>query len=274
MMKWTRTFLLGSALILLTNTVVLGGAAYNRSGEPESQLRLSQRELQPDRWAQNKDNSGITLRLNWRIEQQKYNETGYAGRWGSPAWLDQTKMAELGFDVVKIIADAGNFRREPTRSREVLLVLELNQQAYQHSLQLSEAYAQQAKVLQLANPGKDEFKRRAESAEERLKQERQDNSRLFVVDAGLDRQKLRTAYPDRARYAIVHGRIHPNVDRSENKSRVSGSNVVLYSDKVNVPLEYRQVFEKDVPYEVVVAFGKRLEPWIIGASRTAAGNSQ
>lgn len=274
MMKWSRTLLLGGALILLTNAVVLGGAAYNRSAEPESQLRLSQRELQQNRWAQNKDNSGITLRLNWRIALYDEDDTGSAGGWGSPVWLDQSKMAGLGFDVARISSDAGNFRREPAGSREVLLVLGLNQQAYQHSLRQSEAYAEQARVLQLANPGKEEFKRRAENAEERLKQERQENSRLFVVDAGLDQQQLRMAYPDRASYAIVHGLIHPSVDHSESKLRIGGAIGEVCSEKINVPFDYRQVFEKSAPYEVVVAFGKRLEPWITGATRTAADNSQ
>lgn len=274
MMKWSRTLLLGGALILLTNAVVLGGAAYNRSAEPESQLRLSQRELQQNRWSQNKDNSGITLRLNWRIARYEDDDTGSAGGWGIPVWLDQVKMAELGFDVSQIAVDAGNLRRDDARSREVLLVLELNQRAYKHALQRAVEYAEQTRILMRVNPSKEEFQRRAKGAEERLKREQESNSRLFVVDAGLDQQKLRMAYPDRASYAIVHGLIHPRVHHSESKLRVEGAISEVDSEKITVPLEYRLVFEKDAPYEVVVAFGKRLEPWITGAYGTAAANSQ
>jgi hypothetical protein len=57
MKKWTVTLIAGSALILLTNAVVLSGAAYNRSGDAESQMRLSQRELQHYRLYEHKDNS-------------------------------------------------------------------------------------------------------------------------------------------------------------------------------------------------------------------------
>jgi hypothetical protein len=39
------TLLAGGALILLVNAVALTGVYLNRSGEPESRLRLSEREL-------------------------------------------------------------------------------------------------------------------------------------------------------------------------------------------------------------------------------------
>src|SRR5690606_12121573 len=45
------TFALGAAIILAANAVALGGVAWNRSGEPESRVALSQRELaRPPEW--------------------------------------------------------------------------------------------------------------------------------------------------------------------------------------------------------------------------------
>ncbi len=41
----TLTIAIGAALILVANGVALTGVAYNRSGEPDSRLNLSQREL-------------------------------------------------------------------------------------------------------------------------------------------------------------------------------------------------------------------------------------
>src|SRR4030067_1545641 len=105
MMKWSHTLIAGSVLILLTNAVALVGAAYNRSGDPESRLHLSQRELQNYRWNEIRDNSGITLTLNWRVAREapaQRNDYGVgysAGKWGTPTWLDKAKMSELGFDV-------------------------------------------------------------------------------------------------------------------------------------------------------------------------------
>lgn len=272
MMKWPRTLIAGSVLILLTNAVALIGASYNRSDEPESRLQLSHRELQHYRWNE-KDNSGITLTLNWRVAPAQKNEYGMGysnGRWGAPAWLDKAKMAELGFDVVKLASKSENGRRNyEAQPREVLLVLELNDRAYQQELQRAKEFTGQARVIQAGNPNSEEFKRRAKNAEENYKNEQQTNSRLFVIDAGVDLLKLRATYPDRTRYAIVHGLIRPNVAFGQD-GRLGGAISELHAEHINVPFNFRQVFETTAPFEVTVAFGKRLEPWITGASRSLA----
>ena len=269
-MKWSHTLIAGSALILLTNAVVLLGAAYNRSDDPDSRLLLSQRELQHYRWSELKDNSGITLTLNWRIAQAQQNEYGpgiSAGKWGTPAWLDKAKMTELGFDVVKLAgtSESGRHYKE-SLPREALLVLEMNDRAYLQELKRAKDYAEQAGALQAGNPGSDEFKRRARSAEENYQREQNQNSRLFVIDAGVDLQKLRAAYPDRNRYAIVHGLIRPNIAYGK-EGKIDGTISELHAERINVPFNFRQVFDNAAPYEVTIAFGKRLEPWITGASR-------
>ncbi|HEX5337851.1 MAG TPA: DUF4824 family protein [Gallionella sp.] len=270
MMKWSRTLIAGSALILLVNAVALGGAAYNRSGEPESRLRLTQRELQHSQWSRMKDNSGITLTLNWRVSREdaaQPNDFGsgyYDGRWGAPAWLDRAKMSALGFDVADMSGSDRQARK--MQSREALLVLELDGPTWQQALQRASVYAEQAKVLLAANPDSVELKQKAKTAEENYQREAQTNSRLFVVDAGLDLPKLRAAYPDRARYAIVHGLIRPQLRQDKSGMRITGVIGELYAEHINVPLNYRQVFETAAPYEATVAFGKRLEPWIVAAS--------
>jgi len=273
MMKWPHTLIAGSALILLTNAVALVGAAYNRSGEPESQLQLSQRELQHYRWNA-KDNSGITLTLDWRIAPARQNDSDpeyYAGKWGAPAWLGKAKLAELGFDVARLVSTPENHRHyREALPGEALLVLELNDKTYQQELKHAKDYAEQARALQVANPKSDEFKRRAESAEKSYQRELNNNSRLFVVDAGVDMQKLRAAYPDRTRYAIVHGLVRPDIVYGKG-GKIGGHIDELHAEHINVPFNFRQVFEKVAPYEVTVAFGKRLEPWIVGASSGLAG---
>ena len=274
MKKSTRILLVGSALILLTNAVVLLGAAYNRSEEPESVLRLSQRELQHTRRSNFKDNSGITLSLNWRImPEDSPQNNGYgmgysAGRWGKPAWLNKAKLAELGFDVGRLATtpEYGRRNRE-ARSREALLVLELDDQAYRQALARAEAHVEQSREALAGKPDSKEFQQRLKSAEESLKREQTSNSRLFVIDAGLDLQKLRGTYPDRSRYAIVHGLIHPMVLREKNDIQLGGNISELHPERINVPLDLREVFEGGGLFEVTVAFGKRLEPWLVAASK-------
>lgn len=242
-MKWPHTLIAGSALILLTNAVALGGAGYNRSGEAESQLAFTQRELNQS--YSGSDNSGITLSLNWRIATK--NGKYFDGRWETPVWLDKAKMVELGFDMDKFSAQSGSLQRGDAGAREVLLVLELNGQTYQQALQRAKENLEQT-----SPKGK-------KDAEENYQDELLRNSRLFVIDAGTDLSKLRTTYPDRGRYAIVHGLIHLYALGNISK---------LHAEFVNVPLRYRQVFEGGSPFDATVAFGKRLEPWIVAAMKT------
>lgn len=275
MKKWTRTLLAGSALIVLTNAVALFGVSSNRGDTPESQLTLTQRELQSSSWNFGRDNSGITLRLNWRFEtaeQKNYDYGVYSGQWGMPAWLNQAKMAELGFDVDKL-GTAESERRHRDTSKEVLLVLELDGPAYQHQLQRVREYAENERAQLEAVPNSDEHKRKTRTAEQNYQQEQTRNSRLFVVDAGLDLQKLRATYPDRARYAIVRGLIRPyTMNNEKNETRIGGTISEVYGTLINVPFERRHIFNNSAPYEVTVAYGKRLEPWILAASRSAAPN--
>lgn len=275
-MKRSHTLIAGSALILLTNAVALSGVSYNRSGDPESQLQLTQRELQHSTWRSDKDNSGITLTLNWRFEQADINDSSfgmYTSRWGMPVWLDNVKMAELGFEVDKLASTAEHGRSyKEALPKEALLVLELNDKAYQHQLQRSNGYVGQLRKLLTENPNSEEFKRRAKDAEENYLYEQNKASRLFVIDAGLDLQTLRAAYPDHSRYAIVHGLIRPTTVREKNETRIGGNISELHAERINVPLTHRQAFNDPASYEVTVAFGKRLEPWIIAAARGAVTN--
>ncbi|HPU80578.1 DUF4824 family protein, partial [Accumulibacter sp.] len=64
MIAWNRgrTLAAGAALILLTNIVALSGVIINRTGEPESRLMLSARELSlPYRGYRQAENSGLAL---------------------------------------------------------------------------------------------------------------------------------------------------------------------------------------------------------------------
>ena len=106
------------------------------------------------------------------------------------------------------------------------------------------------------------------------------DTRLFAVDAGLDRPALRARYPDRAMYAIVRGRISPMRDRVEDD--LGGFIDELSVGDVNVPLEMRPVFDgvvgrngylrsmPTVRFDATVMFGQRAEPWLANAARTEA----
>jgi hypothetical protein len=279
MKKWSpiHTLMAGIALILITNAIALAGVVYNRSGSPESTLQLTQRELQlPYDWRDTSEDSGITLNLRWRVlgrEAGTANDSdmGYPYLGWEPAWLDKAKLASLGFDISE--------QAEITRStqfyekqlpKDVLLVLELDGAAYREALKRAHVYSERIAAKLAAYPNNDEIRKKAKEGGEYLEREESENSRLFVIDAGLDRATLRAHYPDRNHYAIVRGqiRIEPAC-----KGYIRGISI----DRINVLAVYRRLFEpmfRDHPryqrhqkagYTVTIAYGERLEPWIIAA---------
>jgi hypothetical protein len=283
-MTWSRrhTLALGVALVVATNAVALFGVAYNRSGTPESELRLSQRELRPPfEWGLQKENSGLSLKLLWRVANRDAGKRGVANDygWGAiPAWFDRAKLTELGFDVSRSGATpAGRRYYAMLRSREVYLVLELAGAPYQAALDAARARAEQRKSDALAHPGDAKLKAQADFSESQLFHEEHEASRLFVIDAGLDAKALSAKYADRSRYAIVRGRVRPTLQGDS----VGGTVAAVINDSVNVPLDLRKVFEGVPPrsygfgqrymgprFEATVAFGKRFEPWLVGVARS------
>jgi hypothetical protein len=277
-MNWQRRHALvaGLALVAITNVIALGGVAWNRTGEPESVLDLTERELwMPYTWSVNKDNSGLALEIQWRMlgpengSDYLYSVTLHGS--GEPEWLDESKMSALGFDVTLPIEDAGgkwNSRYQRQLSREVLLVLEFDGQSYQHAVARATRAAKAIEARNKSGRGK-------RDAEEMLNREKRESSRLFVVDAGLDRHSLRAQYPDRTKYAIVRGLVRPSVTA---KKRARGGTVQkLSTGDIQVPLGMRRAFEAFTSGEperrqgmepllrMRLAFGQRLEPWLVSA---------
>ena len=285
-MRWSRahTVIAGAGLIALTNAVALIGVAYNRSGEPDAVLMLTQRELRaPYRWWRDRD-SGISLALLWRVQAEESADeidTGqYASYGGTAKWLTKAKLSELGFDVSHAAdSERGRWRYERQLPREVLLVLELDGPAYREARERAEPHADREEALRAANPDKKEFERRSKEARDRLDREQRQYSRLFVIDAGLDASALRSKYPDRVRYAVARGQVTPTVIGASGSHQLSGHIGRLSIDEINVPLQFRNVFEHPLPdgagardparFNATVAFGKRLEPWLTAAARSS-----
>jgi hypothetical protein len=257
----------GGFLLAFTNVVVLGGVAYNRLQPPDSVLALTERELGPQ-WSwmwRERENSGMSLRLEYRVESAR---------------LDRDKLAALGFDVAPPLTDANaenHYRR--MLGRDVLLVLELDGPARARSLEAARSLLARQERESDANPGRDDNAQRLQSARQGLASEEQAASRLFIVDAGLNQTMLREIYPDRAHYAIVHGTIRPLVMRDGTSSTIVGAVTAVDCESIHVPLEFRATFPVDHPaggmaaytvwpeqirpFTLQLAFGRRLEPWIL-----------
>ena len=279
-MNWNRRSATwaGLALVVLTNAVALGGAAYNRMGEPQGTLKLGERELSPPyAWNRMTENSGLTLQLRWRslpaAASTPRGRTVY-GNDRNPGWLDARKMRELGFDANAIPTAHpfdNPFSSHRQLPRDVFVVLELDGPAYQESLRRAEAAVDPASA---ASAPRDASRQQAQVA---LESDQRTETRLFAVDAGLDGSVLRARYPDRTMYAIVRGRVSPMRDRVSDK--LGGYIDGLGVDEINVPLQLRPVFEGVEPlntfgggkpavhFDATVVFGQRSEPWLAAAAR-------
>jgi hypothetical protein len=267
----------GLALIVLTNAVTLGLVAWNRSGEPDAVLTLSERELdRPWNSAVHRgENSGLALTLRWRVAPANsatpVPDAAEVDAWmyGADAhWLDEAKLAELG------VPPQRDARRYRGRSYPVLLVLELDGAAYRQALARARQHLAAETALRDANPAATEFAERVKRAGDRLHEQESEASRLFVIDAGLDAEALRARHPDRRRTAIVAGRIRPGWHDPRAKTPPHGYIERLDAATVNVPQALRAAVPRDAGshrrapesaasrFEAEIAFGRRLEPWL------------
>lgn len=252
--------LAGLALILLSNAVALAGVWYNRQGEPESRLLLSHRELHRNWDGPRQENSGLSLRLDWRLPLREVpkRDSCYNGR-----GLTKAQLQAVG------LPSSGSVPRQDTR--RAWAMLELDGPHYQQSLQQAERHLQKAHAKLQELPDDKERRQEEKAAREALANERDKESRLFLVGVGLNAEALRQRYPDRRRYALLRGtaRVWQNC-YSETVSTLSGS-FDPSNASINVPHAWRQLLAErlpehygnaNAPFTAEISFGQRLEPWI------------
>ncbi|WP_052659140.1 DUF4824 family protein [Pseudomonas sp. LFM046] len=258
-MKTRAALLSGLVLIGLTHAIALAGVWYNRSGEPESRLLLSERELQRSYdWSQH-ESSGLSLRLDWRHPSDPKIDERYRSR-----MLDEPQLLELGFEKP---VDG----RRDRLSREVLVVLELDGPARKAELERERQRRDQARAALAAAPKDQHLQDADRAAREFLEQEENRASRLFAVDVGLDRAALRARYPDRSRYALAPGSVNAWI----HDGHLTGQIGQLRIAEINVPHAWREWLDEQlvpeqrgsVParFRLELSFGQRLEPWISAA---------
>jgi hypothetical protein len=285
----TKILIAGLGIIIATNVIALAGVAYNRSGQPETQVELTERELaMPYRYRMLKENTGLGLRIKCRLEGNSYY--GYGNCNGMPKWFSREKLIDIGFKL-QPLKEQGDWRRhyaiEKELPRKAWIVLEYDGTEYQKALAKAEQELNAQQQLLDNNPDKEEFEKRVKAAKDKLESEQLYFSRLFVIDAGPDKVKLRKNYPDNSRYLIMQATVRPGWSgngkgkEGEWKGRIAS----LLINTINVPLEHRAVFELLKPdqdnrnqnqgmprYTVRLAFGKRSEPWVVGVGELGNAN--
>jgi hypothetical protein len=277
-----RAVVAGCALVIATNAAMLALSAWNRSGEPEATLTLTERELHLP-FARQRDDGHLRLTLAIAIDAPP------AARRAAPwrgqrlpdfdlPWLDRTKLRELGVRVDDEPA-AEEHGVDWGFERRVFVVLELEGEAWRRWIAAREAEAAAAGD---------------EDSEALLALDRTSRSRLVPVDAGLDPRALRERYADRERYLVL-----PAV-ASARWSRRGGAALDLVGEvrlvpacSVTVPASLRPLFEPLVPsesideavareraaapngwpaplaprYRAVLSIGRTRAPWLVEATR-------
>jgi hypothetical protein len=277
------TLISGALLILIANGFALASVAYNRSAK-ESELKLTERELNKTYVSYGYESSGMELNLRWRLPPQNdeaamdYGNMGISMYNSVTKWLDKTKLAELGFDVSMPETNEDVTRHyERMLAKDVFIVLELDGQARQAELE-------HMKNLLNRSCGPEDrrevCKMSPEMKKNRLWAEENTLSRLFAIDAGLDDTALRARYPDRSKYTIMRGQVKPVLSQSNRKLVLTGHILGMDVTTINVPHKFIAEIKDITPwnynlkpgvqvnhYEVIVAFGRNHEPWIVSAKK-------
>jgi hypothetical protein len=274
-----RLFSLGFLILVATNIVVLSGVVSNKSGEPEAQIILTERELQLP-YQVHEENSGLALRLTWRALGKVEDYSTYSD-WRTPAWLSAEELEALGFNINNYLSSVGNttFYKQPI-PKEVFIVLEIDGAPYREAVKRATVALQTEKSSFKLNPGDKRLRDNFERAEKRLKREHNEASRLFAIDAGLDASELRDQYGDKNRFLITKGLIEARYYHDKNKKKIFGYISRLSVASIHVPLKHRLIFDsiitqekskrndfKKPRFEVKLAYGSRLEPWIVSVNK-------
>ena len=283
-MNWSNRHSLfaGLGLIVLVNAIALAGVAWNRSEPADSRLQVSERELSHSYPYWRQDNSGIALHLIHRWPNSKPNDYSY----DSLRQLSPEQMRAVGFKVPSELNDESVRRYRRQLDRDGLLVLEFNGPLYQQQLQMAAEHLEKSRADLAAVPDNKQLIESHKLARETLQREQTSASRLFVIDAGSDMASLRTRYPDRQRYAIVQGRFDAWAWHDDGRWQIGGSAQVPVAESINLPHRWHAVFAKlprrpdtqgfphsggDRLLNAELAFGQRLEPWVVEFS---AGQSE
>jgi len=293
-----------TAILLLAavNALVLANAAYNRSSEFESEVSLTERELPVHySWSPSrKENTGLSLRLNWQVYDAGMTAKGERYRTHHISWFDQAKLESLGFDCSRLLSsENAELYYKKMLPRKTFAVLEYEGKTWQ---EWQNDHEQRIEEMEEEVARGEETKKNLEDFKKEYQSSLIAKSRLFVVDVGNNAFLLRRKYPDRSRFIITPAKVSlsyqpKNADGAKPAiDRLNGVINEILIEEINVPLEkrgdldriltekrgkehgtftpYHYYSQQQPPaYIVRVRYGKKYEPWIEDAQKIAAQRS-
>ena len=273
--------IIAAAFLILVNMIVLAGVNYNRTGETNASLQLTERELSlPYRSYGQKENSGLALKLNWGIVPAKLFTNNYRKyalySYGTPNWLTEDKLKELGFfiDSTKHDINEAVFDNRKLPAETFIIVLEYNGESFQALLRKAEKDIQKLRDTVEKNPDDSDLIKQLKRGEESLTQLKTSESRLIAIDAGHNLQSLKEKYTDSSQYLMMRGELRRYWENRKLSARINK----LFISNIHVPLPYSEEVNeitnretstngytkwKGKPrYQFELNVGQRLEPWV------------
>lgn len=265
-----KYLLIGLIILIGTNLAALGGVAYNRMGEATANITLTERELSlPYNNGAQKENSGISLSINWRTPTRPVT-TSYAYSYYNSQDIQITKneLYDLGFEKLDVE------RNSWVESRELYWALEFDGELYLAELKKAKLDYQTA-LSTYDEQQSEENNRDKMQSKKRLQREKISNSRLFFLEASDNYKSLANKFSQKRNVIIIKGLAKPYYNsKQESYSLLLKS---LSVRNIMVPLEYTEALlslkrsnNNDIiapRYAVDVSWGNRLEPWITNTNK-------
>ena len=262
-------------LLVLTNAFVLAGVAYNRSGAPLFNIELTERELDlRSYYRRDRENSGTTLTLMWQTLNTETNGDYFYTYRQNPPWLDESKLAELGFDLERLKRQRENHNyRSSDYTVEAYLVFEYQGETYKKNIRNAEQRLANLRIRLSASPEDQVQTERLKIFEREVRKLKHSHSRLYAIDAGPDKELLLEKYAGKSNHLLLRGKIGVwwQIDNFQGYIRQ------VLSEQIHVPLPHSRFFsnlkgasirhasgENEIlpRYKVMLNFGQRLEPWV------------
>ena len=262
-----KYLILGLVIIIGTNILALAGVAYNRSGEPVYQLQLTEREMSlPYMNPETREDSRHSLYLHWRMPAK--DDVEYITHNVTYIVTDEDTLRRIGFT-----GDLKDPSYSRTTDREIHIALEYEGELYAQDMAKMKREIEQAEHQFNEDPS-DSNKHRVNTLLDDLKVLKNSTTRLYFADAFVSYDELHAKFQTRNNIVIVKALARANYN-SRDDEYVLFINELLVP-RVMLPNQYSSMFvdlyeqenKDDKPrYTVQVNWGKRLEPWIVGAER-------
>lgn len=248
-----------AAIVVAANAAAWAAAAWNRSGEPEAVLVLTERELRlPPRQA---ENTALALSLVFEPHaEQPREEPREAG------WFDRAKLESIGFDCGRPVSDANAEYYRTRVPRSTFAALEFEGDTWRKQVEQSPPRVVRYPAMPLPDGTAGQAPR-----DPLL------DTHLVPIDVDNDPAALRARHPDRRAVAIVEATVALRyVSAPGQPPFLEGRVTTVLPRAINVPREWRSVLTPlqqperrlrvwpppptEPRFRATIAWGKRLEP--------------